>query len=391
MLIRTLSIALAVFALSVNAQQRFAQWRTLDGKQPLIIAHRGASGYYPEHTLEGYKRAIELGADFIEPDLVATKDGRLVARHEPLLDATTDVTKRPEFASKKTTKLLDGISTTGFFASEFTLAEIKQLRAIQPNGARSKEFDGKFQIPTLEEIIELATSESSFRGRSIGIYPETKHPTFHMALGLPLEDRLVRVLSSYGLNYRNAPVIIQSFEPASLQYLRTITPLRLVQLIDADDVALDGKLTYAAPYDKPYNFAVTGDKRGFADMVTPQGLADIAKYADGIGPWKRYIVSVKGTDANGDGKADDINGDKVVDESDKQMFVASDLIAQAHKAGLLVHAYTFRNEKSQLAADYGGDPAKEFQQFFLMGVDGVFTDFTDTGVQARQATANILP
>lgn len=180
--------------------------------------------YYPEHTLEGYKRAIELGADFVEPDLVSTKDGVLVARHEPLLDATTDVAQRPEFASRKSTKMLDGIKTTGWYAGDFTLAEIKKLRAIQPNGARSKEFDYKFEIPTFEEILRMVQAESAGRGRTIGVYPETKHPTFHFVNALPLEDKLLEILAKYNLTSRNSPVIIQSFEVANLKYLRTKTP-----------------------------------------------------------------------------------------------------------------------------------------------------------------------
>ena len=162
--------------------QTSGSWRTLDGKAPLVIAHRGASGYRPEHTLASYTLAIEMGADYIEPDLVATSDGHLVARHEPLLDDTTDVKSRPQFASRRTTSTLDGKSVTGFFASDFTLAEIKQLRAVQSNAARSKEHDGRYEIPTFEEILDLAERASAKRGRAIGIYPETKHPSFHLDL-----------------------------------------------------------------------------------------------------------------------------------------------------------------------------------------------------------------
>ena len=205
---------------------------TIDGTPPLVIAHRGASGYRPEHTLASYALAIELGADFIEPDLVATKDGHLIARHEPLLDATTDVARHPEFAARRTTKNLDGKPVTAFFASDFTLAEIKTLRAIQPNEARSKEFDGRFEIPTFEEILELVARESRQRQRPIGIYPETKHPAFHLALGLPLEDRLLEALRRHDLDLADAPVFIQSFESANLQYLHAQTQVKLVQLFD---------------------------------------------------------------------------------------------------------------------------------------------------------------
>lgn len=366
------------------------RWKTLNGQRPLVIGHRGASGYLPEHTLQSYRRAVQMGADFVEPDLVATKDGHLIARHEPILDGTTDVASRPEFASKKTTKILDGDKVTAFFASDFTLEEIKRLRAIQPRGDRPASFNGQFEIPTLEEVIELARRESYIQGRQIGIYPETKHPTFHYALGLPLEDKLLEVLERYGLTGPDAPVIIQSFETANLQYLRKRTSVRLVQLIDADDVGLDGRLTYAAPYDKPYNYAVTGDARGFADLVRPANLADIAKYADGIGPWKRYIVSVRGTDANGDGKADDTNNDGAVDERDKTAMPATSLVQLAHEAGLFVHPYTFRNEAGTLSGTYSSNPTNEYIQFFLLGVDGVFSDFPDTAVAARTAASGML-
>lgn len=295
---------------------------------------------------------------------MSTKDGVLVARHEPLLDATTDVAQRPEFASRKSTKMLDGIKTTGWYAGDFTLAEIKKLRAIQPNGARSKEFDYKFEIPTFEEILRMVQAESAGRGRTIGVYPETKHPTFHFVNALPLEDKLLEMLAKYNLTSRNSPVIIQSFEVANLKYLRTKTPVRIVQLIDADDVANDGKLTF-----------------------TDAQLRNIATYADGIGPWKRYIVTVRMVDANGDGKPDDVNNDGRIDDRDKTA-VVSDLIERAHRACLFVHAYTFCNEANQLAGDYKGDPAAEFVQFFRLGVDGVFTDFS---VAARRAASFNLP
>jgi glycerophosphoryl diester phosphodiesterase len=382
----TLTLAPAPLALAHDqGRPGGAAWKTLDGRRPLVIGHRGASGYRPDHTLESYKLAIALGADFIEPDLVSTSDGHLVARHEPVLDGTTDVAGRPQFAGKKTTRLLDGVVTTGWFAGDFTLAEIKQLRAIQPRGDRSPEFNGKFAIPTLEEVIELARKESRRVGRTIGIYPEIKHGSYHYALGLPIEDRLIETLQKYDWDRRDAPVFIQSFETASLKYLRTRTDVRLVQLIDADDVALDGTLSYAPPFDKPYNHAVLGDPRGFGDLVKPASLAEIASFADGIGPWKRYIVSVKGRDANGDGKADDVNGDGAVNDADKTALPPTALVELAHKAGLLVHTWTFRGEASTLAADYGGDMRNEARQFFQLGVDGIFGDHPDQVFQARAA------
>ena len=357
-------------------------YNTLDGQRPLVIGHRGAAGHRPDHTIEGYKLAIEMGADFIEPDLVATKDGELIARHEPNITGTTDVASHPEFAARKTTRLVDGVAETGWFATDFTLAEIKTLRAIQPLSDRDAQYNGKFSIPTLKEVLDLAKSESTRVGRTIGVYPETKHPTYHVDAGLKLEDRLLTILASYGYTQKSSPVIIQSFEVSNLKYLRTKTQVRLAQLIDGDDVALNGAVTLAAPYDKPYDFAVAGDKRTFITMLTPAGLAEIKTYADGIGPWKPYLISSKGTDANGDGKADDVNKDGVVDERDRTMLPATAVLKDAHAAGLVVHPFTFRNEAKRLASDFKGDPAAEYKLFFQLGVDGVFSDFTDTAVKA---------
>jgi glycerophosphoryl diester phosphodiesterase len=356
---------------------------TLDGSKPLVIGHRGASGYLPEHTIEAYKRAIEMGADFIEPDLVATKDGELIARHEPNITNTTDVADRAEFANRKTTKVVDGVSETGWFASDFTLAEIKTLRAKQAFAERDQSFNGRYQIPTLREVIDLARSESTRVGRTIGVYPETKHPTFHVALNLALEDRLLAVLASYGYTTKASPVIVQSFEVSNLQYLRTKTQIRIVQLIDADDVDKDGKIVLAAPYDKPYDFAVAKDPRTFVTMVTPAGLAEIKKYADGIGPWKPYLLAGKFADANNDGKADDLNGDNAIDERDRTLIAPTNVVKDAHAAGLFVHAYTFRNEPRRLASDYKGDPKAEYKRFYELGVDGLFSDFPDTAIEAR--------
>jgi glycerophosphoryl diester phosphodiesterase len=356
---------------------------TLDGSKPLVIGHRGAPGYLPEHTLEGYKRAIELGADFIEPDLVATKDGELIARHEPNITNTTDVADRAEFAARKTTKVVDGVSETGWFASDFTLAEIKTIRAKQAFAERDQSFNGKYQIPTLREVLELAKSESTRLNRTIGVYPETKHPTYHTGISLPLEDRLLTVLTSYGYTAKSSPIIIQSFEVSNLKYLRTKTQVRIVQLIDADDVDKNGKIVLAAPYDKPYDFAVANDPRTFVDMVTPTGLAEIKKYADGIGPWKPYLLAGKFVDANNDGKSDDLNGDGVIDERDRTLIEPTNVVKDAHAAGLFVHAYTFRNEPRRLASDYKGDPTAEYKRFFALGVDGLFSDFADTAVNAR--------
>ncbi len=189
-------------------------------------------------------------------------------------------------ASRKTKKLVDGVEEEGWFASDFTLAEIKTLRAIQPLSDRDPQYNGKFQIPTLDEVLDLAKSEGSKVGRTVGVYPETKHPTYHANLGLKLEDRLLATLAKYGYTTKASPVIVQSFEVSNLKYLRSKTQIRLVQLVDADDVKADGSMSLVAPYDKPYDFAVAGDKRTFASLLTPEGLKEVKTYADGIGPWK---------------------------------------------------------------------------------------------------------
>ena len=332
---------------------------------PLVIGHRGASGFLPEHTLESYRLAIKLGADYIEPDLVATKDGVLIARHEPFIGDTdpatrdsTNVADHPEFASRETTKMLDGFATTGFFASDFTLAEIKTLGAKQTRGGRPTEFDGKFKVPTLQEVIDLAKRESKKRGPRIGIYPETKHPTFHQTLNLPLEGRLVRVLDRNGLNKRKSAVFIQSFEQSNLKWLNKRTKVRLVQLVDANDVNADGTLDYTAPFDRPYDWTVAGRTDTFGFFATDAGLREVRKYADGIGPWKPYIHRT-------------VNG----------VPTATDLVARAHAHGLLVHPYTFRDDA--LPAFYAS-PAAEYLTFYGLGVDGVFSDFADTAFAARE-------
>ena len=382
--IRPAALALtAALALAACGGSDSPSYPTLNGDTPLVIGHRGASGYRPDHTLESYKLAIDMGADFIEPDLVATKDGVLVARHEPNITGTTDVATRPEFASRKTTKNVDGVNEEGWFVSDFTLAELKTLRAVQPLSDRDQSFNGKFQIPTFEEVLDLAKAEGTKAGRTVGVYPETKHPTYHAKLGLPLEDRLLAVLAKYGYTTKASPVIVQSFEVSNLKYLRSKTQVRLVQLVDANDVNADGSMDLTAPYDKPYDFAVAGDSRTFASLLTPAGLKEIKTYADGIGPWKPYLIPSKQVDANKDGKPDDLNGDGKIDERDRVMMPATSVVKDAHAAGLFVHAYTFRNEAKRLASDFKGDPKAEYKLFFNLGVDGVFSDFTDTAKAAR--------
>jgi glycerophosphoryl diester phosphodiesterase len=355
---------------------------TLDGKPAMVVAHRGASGYLPEETVEAYARAIEQGADAIEPDVVSTKDGVLIARHDPNLAFSTDVAQHPEFAARKRTLSVDGEVQEGWFAGDFTLAEIKTLGGISTDAERPQQYNGQYKIATIQEIIDMIKKS----GRSIAIYPETKNPSFHRQQGLPLEDKLLALLTAAGWTERDSPVFIQSFEPGSLKYMRSKgSRLKMVQLIDADDVDLKtGALTYAPPYDRPFDWAQAGDKRMFSDMVTPAGLAEIKTYADGIGPWKRYIVSVKGT-LDASGKVADVNGDGKVNEADAKTTSPTSLVSDAHKAGLFVHPYTFRNEKRRLASDYKGDPALEYKHFYALGIDGLFTDFADTALAAREA------
>lgn len=361
-------------------------FKTLGNVQPLVIGHRGASGHLPEHTLESYSRAIDMGADFVEPDLVTTKDGVLIARHEPNITSTTNVATLAQFASRKTTKKVDGVDETGWFASDFTLAEIKTLGALITDAERPQQFNGLYKIPTLQEIIDLVKARRAATGRDIGIYPETKHPTFHRQLGLGLEDRLISALNAAGWNGRTAPVMVQSFEPGSLKEMRGKgLTTRMVQLIDGNDQDLKtGKITYAAPFDRPYDWVASGDPRLFSAMVTPAGLADIKTYADGIGPWKPYIVPVRGA-LDAAGKLRDANGDGKTDYNDASSQPATTLIDDAHKAGLFVHAYTFRDEQRRLAFDYSKDPKAEYLQFYRLGLDGLFSDFPDTAIEARSS------
>ena len=348
-------------------------YATLDGRAPIVIGHRGASGSRPEHTLESYRLAIEQGADFVEPDLVMTADGQLVARHEPVLDGTTDVaTKFP--ASRRTTRNLDGVQTTAYFANDFTLAEIKTLRAVQPTASRPQQYNGLYPVPTLDEVIALAKSESTRLGRTIGIYPEIKHSTFMAGVfgANKIEDALlVKLHAAYG-NVGDAPVFIQSFEVSNLQYLNTKTSIRLVQLIDADDVKADGTLSLVAPYAQPYDFVVKGDPRLFSDLLTDAGLAFVKTYADGIGPWKPYLLKTV---------ADNVErtGDTTITVNDRRVDGSTGVIERAHARGLFVHAYTFRDD----SGGYGfADPKAEMQAYYRLGLDGLFTDFPATGVAA---------
>jgi glycerophosphoryl diester phosphodiesterase len=328
------------------------------GSLPLVIGHRGASGYRPEHTLASYQLAIDMGADYIEPDLVSTKDHRLVARHENEIGGTTDVADHPEFADRRTTKTIDGVPVTGWFTEDFTLAELRTLRAkerlpqLRPTNTA---FDGLYQVPTFQEVIDLA------RRAGVGIYPETKHPTYFDSIGLSLEQPLVATLNANGYRGPDAPIFVQSFEVANLKELNRRTRVRLVQLIDATG--------------RPYDFVVAGDPRTYADLVTPEGLAEIATYADGIGPNKNLIVP---RDADGN------------------LQPPTGLVGDAHRAGLVVHPWTFRRENNFLPADFRqGNPASpvylqamgdfpaELRLFYRLGVDGLFSDNPDVAVATR--------
>jgi glycerophosphoryl diester phosphodiesterase len=266
------------------------------------------------------------------------------------------------------------VPVTDWFASDFTLTEIKTLRAIQPNPGRDQGFNGLYQIPTFAEVVALA------KAGGVGVYPETKHPTFHDALSLSLEEPLLNVLTAAGWNHAAAPVYIQSFEVGNLQQLNQVTNVKLVQLIDANDVNPDGSMDLAAPFGQPYDFVVAGDARTFADLLTPEGLDFIADYADGIGPWKPYLLRTRIFDPDHDGTADDRNGDGVVTINDREVVGDTGVIGAAHAAGLVVHGFTFRNDASQ----YGfADPISEYKAYYALGIDGVFSDFPDTAVAAQ--------
>ena len=331
---RTLLAAVLAQLIALGASGA-AQAQLPRAAKPLVIAHRGASGYVPEHTLAAYRLAIEQGADFIEPDLVISKDGVLVVRHENEISGTTDVAEHPEFASRRATKLIDGRAVPGWFAEDFTLAELKTLRArerLPKLRVANTRFDGQFEIPTFEEVLELAARAP----RTVGVYPETKHPAYFESIGLPLEEPLVKALDRRGWRSKDAPVYLQSFEARSLRKLRGMTGLRLVQLLEDK-----------APYD----------------------LAAIASYADAAGPNKNLLIPRR---------------------PDGTLGEATGFVREAHRLGLAVHAWTFRAENSFLPKDLrvGEEPARagdlegELARFLALGLDGFFTDQPDIGVRA---------
>lgn len=359
----------AILGGAIGLRPSLAATKLTEHKMPLIIAHRGASGYRPEHTLEGYNLAIHMGADYIEPDVVATKDGVLICRHEPMLSGTTDVAQRPEFAARKRTLTVDGMSLTDFFASDFTLAEIKTLRARQAFADRDQSYNGRFEVPTLEEVIGLVRNHFKTTGKSVGLYIETKHPTLHRAAGLPLEERLIKALTRGDMNKLDSAVFLQSFEADSLKRLKALSPLQRVQLVDGGDVNFaTGDVGPSVPFD----WAAAGRKGVYADMLTPEGLAEVRTYADVIAPWKRYLLKAVATGPV----------TEKTSEADCRIVENRALIDAAHKAGLKVHTWTLRNDR--LPAAYKGDAQAEFKQLFALGIDGLFTDFADTGVAARK-------
>jgi len=380
-------VAVLALSLGLAAGSVAGDDRRPGHREPLVIAHRGASGYLPEHTLEAYALAIDQGADFIEPDLVMTRDGHLVVRHEVNIAATTDVAAHPEFARRLRTMAVDGVPEEGWFVSDFTLAELRTLRIVQRYPDRAHVFDGRYRIPTFEEVLDLARRRSWEERRPIGVYPETKHPTLHRSLGLPLEPAVVRALKRCGWDRRDAPVFLQSFEPSSLQRLERMTDVRLVQLVDASDVAPDGSLVFEPPFDRPYDWTVSADPRlrarRFDFLVSDEGLREVRRYADVISPWKRFVVSSHAVDRNGDGTIGDENGDGAVNEADRALLPPTDLVERAHDLGLAVHLWTLRSEPRFLVSDYAGNPVNEYLQLLRLGVDGLFSEFPDTAVTAR--------
>ncbi|HKA40024.1 MAG TPA: glycerophosphodiester phosphodiesterase [Burkholderiales bacterium] len=328
-------------------------------RAPIVIGHRGASGYVPEHTLTSYFIAIQAGADCVEPDLVMTKDGVLVARHENEIGGTTNVADKPEFANRRVTKSIDGVSITGWFTEDFTLAELKTLRAkerIPGTRPANTRFDGMFEVPTLEEVLQLVEGVNRHRRKPVCVYPETKHPTYFQGIGLAMERPLVRLLHRYGYRGKKAPVFIQSFEVANLKELSRMTDLPLVQLLNAGG--------------RPWDFTVAGDPRTYADMATPAGLGEIAGYASGVGVNTNLMIPL-------------VTGGF--------LGTPTTLVADAHAKGLVVHGWTFRAENTFLPTDFDssadpnafGDLAGQIKRFLALGMDGFFTDHPDIGVRAR--------
>lgn len=331
----------------------------LDLPVPTVIGHRGTSGYRPEHTLGSYQLALDMGAHIVEQDLVPTRDGHLVCRHENDITATTDVADHPEFASRRTTKKVDGVSLTGWFTEDFTLAELKTLRAKERiPGTRQKNtlYDGRWEIPTFEEVLRWADREGRRRGKPVWLYVETKHPTYFRGLGLGLEEPLAKLLRRYNRHREQSPLILQSFEPGSIQ--------RLARLVETPRVVL-----LSAAGDRPWDFVTSGDPRTVADLVKPAGLKWMASFAQGIGPTLDLVIP---KDASG------------------RLTAPTTLVRDAHARGLVLHPFTMRNENTFLPADFRrgtdpnayGDAFGAFQAYFATGIDGVFSDNPDTALLA---------
>lgn len=316
-----------------------------------MIAHRGASGYRPEHTPQAYRLAAALGADYLEPDLVATLDGVLVVRHENELSGTTDVAEHAVFADRRITKIVDGTAVTGWFAEDFTYEELRTLRArerMPALRAANTAYDGREGIATFDEVVALARQESARLGRTIGVLPEIKHPAYFRRLGLPLEELLAERLIALGL--RKGEAMIQSFEPTSLRRLSVMTDVPLIQLVDS----------VSAPND----FLRHGDSRTFADLIAPAGLREISTYAQVLAPHKDLVIPRTADGALGE---------------------PTRLVDQAHRAGLAVQVWTFRAERRFLPT--GLDLTAELARFASTGIDGIFSDHPDIAVAAAAKTS----
>lgn len=363
-----LTFLLLLFIATISCKDQ--ELNNQNSKKIVIIAHRGAQSILPEHTIEAYKKAIELGADYIEPDLVLTKDGHLIVRHEPMLSGTTNVSEITEFENLKTTKSIDGKMVTDWFAIDFTLAQIKKLKAKQAYNGRPTNFNYKFNIPTFKEVIELTQNSTQNKQKAIGIYPEIKHPYFHNSIfgSHHMENKLIKTLKENNLDNKDYPLYIQCFEVEPLQYLNTKLSVKLVQLISTYSINKDGSLNFKVPsgdfisYVAPYDFHVKGDQRTYEFFSTEEGMKFTATYADGIGPWKPFIISYK-TDEKGV----------------HTILPPTNFVKLAHKNNLQVHPYTFRNENKQWS---NGNPESEYHAFFNTGIDGLFTDYTDEAVNA---------
>ena len=336
--------------------------------RPFVIAHRGASGYVPEHTLAGYFIAIQQGADYVEPDLVISRDGALLARHENEIGGTTDVASHPEFAARKVTKKIDGESITGWFTEDFTLAELKTLRArerVPELRKANARYDGEFAIPTFDEVLDLVAAAEVQRAANaratglpppprIGVYPETKHPSYFASLGLHFDERMLEALNRHGYSKRTDPICLQSFEVSNLKALRRRTDLPLVQLV--------------APTGQPFDFTLAGDNRTYLELMTEVGLAEIATYADAIGPHKWMVVQFGPQGPKDTG-----------------------LARRARAAGLGIHVWTLRAENEFLPPELRssgdaaarGDLNAEIRALLDAGIAGFFSDQPDLAVRAR--------